>query len=200
MQSPARGSSGGGPSSSSVREAGAHTIPSRGQPPPAVALEERERASWTWCWPLAASATVGPQMPGISVRGSPTLTCDFVNFRGQRRCIPRIPGLRTLLPPPISQGIPPVPLLTVYPKARIFIVYCFFVCFLRSSPLSDSSAIHSHYQITLSLSQSRGSPVEGKNPCSPSRSFTPRAVCACSFWPLYLNLCIRLSERTTDDL
>lgn len=66
------------------------------EPPPAVALEERERAPRAWCWPLAASSTVGRQIPGISVRGSPTLTCDFVNFKGHRRCI-----LRT--PPPAPQ-------------------------------------------------------------------------------------------------
>lgn len=41
---------------------------------------ERETASLAWYRPLAAPATGGPQMPRISVPGSPTLTCEFVNF------------------------------------------------------------------------------------------------------------------------
>lgn len=74
----ARGSGGGDSPASSAADAGGD--PNRGEPPPAVALREGETASLAWYRPLAAPATGGPQMPRISVPGSPTLTCEFVNF------------------------------------------------------------------------------------------------------------------------
>lgn len=117
--------------------------PSCGEPPPAVALEERERASPAWCWPLAASSTGGRRMPGISVCGSPALTCDFVNFKGHRRCTLRTPRLRTLLPPP---GFPEYTTTIHRLSQSTFVVYCgfFFSFLMEQPPLSDSSAIHSH--------------------------------------------------------
>lgn len=77
------------------------------------------------------------RMPGISVRGSPALTCDFVNFKGHRRCSLRTPGLRTLLPPPVSQSTPR--LSTVYPQSTYFCsVLCFFFFLFNGAALCQT--------------------------------------------------------------